>query len=123
VSRPAPVPDGPAADARLTLPEPEHVTFDRLAGAVLATPAAPLGAVLRAHLPGTTGVRWLRQEGLPPTARPARLTSAHWLSLFACWSAAHSRPSAGAPGARRPGGRPSAHGHAPGAKAVPRWGS
>ena len=31
MSRPAHVPDGPAADARATLPEPEHAAFDRLA--------------------------------------------------------------------------------------------
>ena len=122
MSRPAPVPDGPAADARATLPEPEHAAFDRLAGAVLASPSAPLGPLLRAQLPGTTGVRWLRQEGLPPTARPGGLTSAHWLSLFACWSAAHSAAAAGGPGPRRAGGRPSAHGHAPGAPGRPRWG-
>jgi len=122
MSRPAHVPDGPAADARATLPEPEHAAFDRLAGAVLASPSAPLGALLRAQLPGTTGVRWLSQEGVPPTARPDRLTSAHWLSLFACWSAAHAASRTGAPGPRRAGGRPSTHGHAPGAQAVPRWG-
>ena len=122
MSRPAPIADGPAADARATLPEHEHAAFDRLAGAVLASPSAPLGPLLRAHLPGTTGVRWLRQEELPPTIRPGRLTSAHWLSLFACWSAAHRAPTAGGPGSRRAGGRPSAHGHAPGAAAIPRWG-
>ena len=117
-----PLPDGPAADARATLPEHEHAAFDRLAGAVLASPSAPLGPLLRAQLPGTTGVRWLRQENLPPTARPGGLTSAHWLSLFACWSGAHRAPGGGGPGPRRAGGRPSSHGHAPGAMAVPRWG-
>ena len=40
MSRPAPIADGPAADARATLPEPEHAAFDRLAGAVLASPSA-----------------------------------------------------------------------------------
>ena len=114
--------DGPAADARATLPEHEHAAFDRLAGAVLASPSAPLGPLLRAQLPGTTGVRWLRQENLPPTTRPGGLTSAHWLSLFARWSGAHRAPGGGGPGPRRAGGRPSSHGHAPGAMAVPRWG-
>ena len=122
MSRPAPIAGGPAADARATLPEHEHDRFDRLAGAVLASPSAPLGPLLRAQLPGTTGVRWLRQEDLPPTTRPGRLSSAQWLSLFSCWSAAHRAPAAGGPGPRRGGGRPSAHGHAPGAMAVPRCG-
>ena len=122
MSRPAPIADGPAADARATLPEHERAMFDRLAGAVLASPSAPLGPLLRAQLPGTTGVRWLRQEDLPPTTRPGGLTSAHWLSLFSCWSAAHRAPTGGGPGPRRAGGRPSAHGHAPGAAAIPRWG-
>ena len=122
MSRPAPIADGPAADARAALPAHEHAAFDRLAAALLASPSAPLGPLLRAQLPGTTGVRWLRQENLPPTTRPGRLTSAHWRSLFACWSAAHRVPAAGGPGPLRAGGRPSTHGHAPGAMAVPRWG-
>ena len=122
MSRPASIPDGPAADARATLEEPDHAAFDRLAGAVLASPSAPLGAVLRAQLPGTTGVRWLRQEQLPATTRAGGLTSAHWLSLFASWSSAHQAPTAGGPGAHRSGGRPSTHGHASGAGGRPRWG-
>jgi hypothetical protein len=122
VSRPALLADGPAADARAQLPEHEHAAFDRLAGAVLSSPTAQLGPLLRAQLPGTTGVRWLHQENLPPTTRPAQLGSAHWLSLFSCWSSAQRAPAAGGPGARTAGGRPSAHGHAPGAMAVPRWG-
>ena len=61
--------------------------------------AAPLGAVLRAQLPGTAGVRWLRQEGLPPTTRADGAHAAQWLSLFGCWSA---RTTAGVPGARGP---------------------
>jgi hypothetical protein len=122
VSRPAPIADGPAADARASLPVSEHAAFDRFAGAVLATPSAPLGPLLRAQLPGTTGVRWLRQEELPPTTRPGGLTSAHWLSLFTCWSAAQPAPGAGGRGPRRAAGRPATHGHAPGAMAVPRWG-
>ena len=122
MSRPSPIAHGPAADARATLPEHEHAAFDRLAGAVLASPSAPLGPLLRAQLAGTTGVRWLRQENLPPTTRPGQLSSAHWLSLFSCWTSAHRAPAAGGPGRRRAGGRPSSHGHAPGAMAVPRWG-
>jgi hypothetical protein len=113
--------DGAAAAARAALPESETVAFDRLAGAVLASSAAPLGAVLRAQLPGTAGVRWLRQEQLPPTARAAALTAAHWLSLHECWSSVHRAPGPRADGGRL-AGRPSTHGHAPGATAIPRWG-
>ena len=113
--------DGTAADARASLPTSETAAFDRLAGAVLASSGAPLGAVLRAQLPGTAGVRWLRQEQLPPTARVTALTAAHWLSLYECWSSVHRAPGPRAAGAGRTG-RPSAHGHAPGAVAIPRWG-
>ena len=116
-----PLPDGPASTARGTLGDPDVPAFDRLAGALLATPSAPLGALLRAQLPGTAGVRWLRQENLPPTTRPSALTSEQWLSLFGCWSSVHRAPGPRAPGSRR-SGRPSAHGHAPCAMAVPRWG-
>jgi hypothetical protein len=115
-----PLPDAATA-ARDTLPEADAAAFDRLAGAVLASSSAPLGALLRAQLPGTAGVRWLRQENLPPTARPTVLTSAQWLSLYECWSSVHRAPGPGVPGHRRTG-RPSTHGHAPGAMAVPRWG-
>ena len=121
MSRPSPISDGPAAAARSSLPEPATAAFDRLAGAVLASPSAPLGPLLRAQLPGTTGVRWLRQEGLPPTTRPTALTAAQWLSLYECWSHAHRAPGPRAPGGGR-GRRPSTHGHAPGAAAIPRWG-
>ncbi|RBY91014.1 hypothetical protein [Blastococcus sp. TF02A-30] len=120
MSRPTPHPA--AAEARTALPDVDTTDFDRLAAAVLAAPGAPLGAVLRGQLPGTAGVRWLRQEGLPPTTRPTALTPAQWLSLFECWHAQHRAPVPGAPGDRR-GGRPSTHGHAPGATAIPRWGS
>jgi hypothetical protein len=120
VSRPTPALDGAAADARATLTDTDAAAFDRLAHAVLANPRAPLGPLLRAQLPGTTGVRWLRQENLPPTARPAQLTAEHWLSLFACWSSAGRVPTPSLAG--RSGGRPSTHGHGRG-MAVPRWGS
>ena len=113
-----PVPEAAAA-ARAALPEADGSAFDRLA-TVLASASAPLGPVLHAQLPGTAGVRWLRQEGLPPTARAAALTTAHWLSLYRCWSSEHR--ATGGPGGRRIGGRPSAHGHAPGAQSIPRWG-
>jgi hypothetical protein len=116
-----PLPEAAAA-ARAELPASEGAAFDRLAAAVLASAHAPLGPVLRAQLPGTAGVRWLRQEHLPPTARPAALTTAHWLSLYRCWSSEHRVPSSGGPGGQRTGGRPSAHGHAPGAMSIPRWG-
>lgn len=121
MSRPSTVSDGPAAAARATLPESETAAFDRLAGAVLASPTAPLGALLRAQLPGTAGVRWLRQEDLPPTTRPTALTPAQWLSLHECATRSRPAPGPGIPGGRR-GGRPSPHGHAPGATAIPRWG-
>jgi hypothetical protein len=121
MSRPSPVSEGPAAAARSSLPEAETAAFDRLAGAVLASAPAPLGPALRAQLPGTAGVRWLRQEGLPPTTRPTALTSAQWLSLYECWSSTSRAPGPRAAGGRRTG-RPSTHGHAPGATAIPRWG-
>jgi hypothetical protein len=121
VGYPSPLSDGPAAAARSSLPEAQSAAFDRLAGALLASPTAPLGALLRAQLPGVAGVRWLRQEGLPPTTRPTALTPAQWLSLYECWSSASWAPGPGAPAGRR-GGRPSTHGHAPGAIAIPRWG-
>jgi hypothetical protein len=84
MSRPTPVTGGATA-ARSSLPDADTAGFDRLAGAVLTSPGAPLGAVLRAQLPGTAGVRWLRQEELPPTTRPASLTADQWLSLYECW--------------------------------------
>ena len=121
MSRPSPLPDGPAADARAGLPESETAAFDRLASAVLASASAPLGPLLRAQLPGTAGVQWLRHEGLAPTTRPTALTSAQWRSLFDCWTRTSRAPRAGAPRPGR-GGRPSTHGHAPGAAAIPRWG-
>ena len=116
-----PLPDA-AATARDALPESEAAAFDRLAGALLASSSAPLGPLLRSQLPGTAGVRWLRQENLPPTTRPSRLTSDQWLSLFGCWASASRAPSAGGTAGRAKGGRPSTHGHAPGAAAIPRWG-
>jgi hypothetical protein len=115
-----PLPDS-AATARGSLSDAEAVAFDRLAGALLASSSAPLGPLLRSQLPGTAGVRWLRQENLPPTTRPTALTSAQWLALFECWSSVHRAPVSGRPG-RGKSGRPSTHGHAPGAMAVPRWG-
>ena len=116
-----PLPDA-AATARGTLSEADAVAFDRLAGALLASSSAPLGPLLRSQLPGTAGVRWLRQENLPPTTRPTALTSAQWLALFECWSsvAPGARPPAGPAAGRAVG--PSTHGHAPGAMAKPRWG-
>ena len=112
---------GPATEARASLPDADSAAFDRLAHAVLASPGAPLGPLLRAQLPGTAGARWLRSERLAPTARPASLTPAQWRSLYECWCTASRAPGPGTPGGRR-GGRPSTHGHAPGAAAIPRWG-
>ena len=119
MSRPSPLTDDAAA-ARSELPEADRAAFDRLAGAVLASSSAPLGALLRAQLPGTSGVRWLSQEGLPPTTRPTALTPAQWLSLHESWKSSSPAPGPGTPGGRR-SGRPSTHGH-PGATAIPRWG-
>ena len=121
MSRPSAMSDGAAGGARAALPDVDAARFDRLAAAVLSSPSAPLGAVLRAQFPGTAGVRWLRQEGLPPTARATALTTEQWLSLYRCWAATDRVPGARASGGRR-GVRPSTHGHAPGAVAVPRWG-
>ena len=56
-----------AEEARAALPEADAAAFDRLTGALLAGPPAPLGAVLRRQLPGTAGARWLHQERLSPT--------------------------------------------------------
>ncbi len=109
-----------AAQARAALPADDAAPFDRLASAVLASPSAALGAVLRASLPGTAGVRWLRTAGLPPTTRADALTAEQWLSLYRCWLSAAPVPHAGR-GGRVPAGRPSAHGHAPAALAAPRW--
>jgi hypothetical protein len=113
--------DGAAAVARAALPESDQPAFDRLASALLAGPAAPLGAVLRRRLPGPAGARWLHAEGLHPTTRAASLTADQWLSLYRCWSTAARTPGGG-PAAPRRSGRPSgAHGHGPGAQAAPRW--
>ncbi|MGR6965416.1 hypothetical protein ACU610_13210 [Geodermatophilus sp. URMC 61] len=119
MSRPHRTLDGAPATARAALPEPEAAELDRLAHAVLARPGAALGAALRAVLPGTTGARWLRSEGLPPTTRAADLTAEQWLSLHRCCAAAGHAPGPATAGGRS--GRPSAHGHAPGAMAAPRW--
>jgi hypothetical protein len=121
MSRPHRALDGAAAAARTRLPQAEQASFDRLAHAVLAHPGAVLGPALRAQLPGPAGVRWLHSAGLPPTARADALTAEQWLSLYDCWRSAGHAPTAGGPAGRR-GGRPSsAHGHAPGAMAIPRW--
>jgi hypothetical protein len=119
VSRPSRALDGAAAVARATLSTDDAARFDRLAGAVLAARGA-LGPALRAALPGTAGIRWLAAAGLPPGTKAAALTAEQWLSLFACWSETAQVPRSGAAGNGH-AARPSAHGHAPGAKAVPRW--
>ncbi|MEU2348678.1 hypothetical protein [Modestobacter sp. NPDC049651] len=120
MSRPVPAPTGAAADARAALPDDAHPGFDRLVHAVLTAHRQPLGAVLRAQLPGTSGVRWLRTAGLPATARPGELTAEQWLSLHTEWLAHAPVPRGGT----RPAGAPRAdsrHGHAPGAQAIPRY--
>jgi hypothetical protein len=112
--------EGAAAEVRASLSEEDAARFDRLAGAVLDSPGAVLGPALRAALPGTAGIRWLAAAGLPPTARASALTADQWLSLFAAASESAGAPRSGGPNGGR-SGRPSAHGHAPGAKAAPRW--
>jgi len=115
-----PAPGSAAATARETLPADQQEGFDRLAHAVGAASGKALGAVLRGQLPGVEGVRWLRSEGLPPTARAAGLTPGQWLSLHATWLRLESVPHGGG-GSRGRTGKPSTHGHAPGAQAAPRW--
>ena len=119
MSRPHRTLDGAPATARAAVPETEAAEFDRLAHAVLARPGSALGPALRAVLPGTAGARWLRSAGLPPTARTTDLTAEQWLSLRRCYAAAGHLPGPAGAGGRS--GRPSAHGHAPGAMAAPRW--
>lgn len=115
-----PAADSAAGTARATLPEDQRDGFDRLAHAVIASSGKALGAVLRGQLPGVEGVRWLRAEGMPPTARAADLTPGQWLSLHATWLRLDSAPRSG--GTRGRAGKPnSRHGHAPGAQAAPRW--
>ncbi|SDC79548.1 hypothetical protein SAMN05660690_2583 [Geodermatophilus telluris] len=120
MSRPLRSPGPAATAARATLSADDAARFDRLVSAVLTSPGAALGPALRAQLPGPAGVRWLRTAGLPPTTRAAALTAEQWLSLYRCWRSVASVPHAGRSG-RAPVGRPSAHGHAPGALAAPRW--
>lgn len=108
-----------AATARDGLPAPETADFDRLAHAVSSAPSSALGPVLRALLPGGAGVRWLASAGLSPAAPVAVLTPEQWLSLHHCRQTTGRTPSGGPGGGR--GGRPSTHGHAPGAHAIPRW--
>jgi hypothetical protein len=111
----------PAATvARDGLPAAETADFERLAHGVLSAPSRTLGPVLRAQLPGSAGVRWLAASGLSPTAPVSALTAELWLSLHRCRQSTARVPSGG-PGGRRGGGRPSTHGHAPGAQAIPRW--
>ena len=117
---PEPAPDSAAAQARATLPADAQPGFDRLVHAVLSARRQPLGAVLRAQLPGTAGVRWLRTAGLPMTARPGDLTAEQWLSLHTEWLSHAPVPSGGSR-ASGPVRADSRHGHAPGAQAAPRW--
>ncbi|PRY48669.1 hypothetical protein LY71_10847 [Geodermatophilus tzadiensis] len=120
MSRPLRSPGPAATAARAGLSADEAPAFDRLVTAVLSSPGTALGPALRAQLPGSAGVRWLRTAGLPPTTRTAALTAEQWLSLYRCWRSVTPVPHAGRPDRGR-AGRPSAHGHAPGALAAPRW--
>jgi hypothetical protein len=125
MSRPDPALDGPAAQARATLPEDERAGFDRLVHAVLSSPGAArqpaLGAVLRSQLPGTAGVRWLHAEGISPMSRASELTAEHWLSLHTAWLHHEQAPKAGGRSTGHGPRTDSRHGHAPGAQAAPRW--
>ncbi|SFT66405.1 hypothetical protein SAMN05660657_02248 [Geodermatophilus amargosae] len=120
MSRPVRPLTAAAAAARDALPAPDAAAFDRLASAVLAAPGAALGPVLRAQLPGVTGIRWLRTAGPAPTARAGALSAEQWSKDP---SAPHRSHARGGPlqRGRKTGGRTSAHGHAPGALAAPRW--
>jgi hypothetical protein len=89
-----------AAAARDALPAADAAAFERLASSVLASPGAALGPVLRAQLPGTAGVRWLRTAGLAPTARAGSLTAEQWSSLYSCWRSTAAAPTAGGTAAR-----------------------
>ena len=123
-SSPAGTPDDAVTAARDRLPEDERAAFDRLTHAVLSGPGGarqPLGPLLRAQLPGTTGVRWLHAEGLAPTARVSALTADQWTSLNTAWQAHASAPRSGHRGGGPAGRADSRHGHAPGAQAAPRW--
>ncbi|MGY1833383.1 hypothetical protein ACI8AA_23450 [Geodermatophilus sp. SYSU D01180] len=120
MSRPSRRLPAAAAAARDALPPADAAAFERLASAVLASPGAALGPVLRAQLPGVAGVRWLRSAGLAPTARAGSLSASQWSKDP---SAPHRSHARGGPlqRGRKTAGRASAHGHAPGAQAVPRW--
>ncbi len=110
-----------AAEARAALPADDAAAIDRLVPAVLAAPSAAPGAVLRSRLPGMAGVPWLGTAGLPPTTCAGETTPEQWSKDPA---APHRSQARGGPqprGRRTGGGRPSAHGHAPGAQAAPRW--
>ncbi len=109
-----------ATAARAGLAADEAVEFDRFASAVLASPTAALGAVLRARPPGMADVRWLRTAGLPPTGRATALTEEQWMKDPSAPRRSQARGGTLQRG-RKTGGRPSAHGHAPGALAAPRW--
>ena len=119
MSRPHAALDAAAAQARDALPESDHAAFERLASSLLSARGA-LGAALRAQLPGGEGVRWLHREGIAPTARASGLTADQWTSLHSTWSGLQPAPGSAGAG-KRSGGRPSTHGHAPGAQAAPRW--
>ena len=83
---------------------------------------APCAIALAPHGYERTRIATVAVGVADPPERPSALTTAHWLSLFRCWSSEHRAPGSGGPGGRRIGGRPSAHGHAPGAQSIPRWG-
>ena len=65
--------------------------------------------------------RWLLQERLSPTVRAAALTPEQWLSLYRCWQSVSPVNSGGAPAPRKSGRPSNAHGHGPGASAIPRY--
>ena len=72
MSRPTPIADGPAADARATLPDHEHGAFDRLAGAVLAgtAPDPPKSATKKEAPPAKAGALAKPKAPRKPPRRP-----------------------------------------------------
>ena len=113
--------DGPAAAARASLPESDGADSTGSPGPSSPRPAhrsAPCSAPSCPAPPASAG-----SAGGAAADHPAgRAHTAQWLSLHRCWTSAHRAPGPAVPAGGRRGGRPSTHGHAPGAEAIPRWG-
>ncbi|RFU21219.1 hypothetical protein [Geodermatophilus marinus] len=82
-------------------------------------PVPDAAAAARATLPEAEVAAFDRLARSVPAARAGSLTAEQWLSLHRARRAGGGRGSGGRPG--RGSGRPSPHGHAPGALAAPRW--